>query len=164
MNRTKLFHLLPLLLLGVACQSAETESAGTTSTAADVEALTELVGQYDAAVNSGNLDGLMALFADDAVEMPPDEPVVIGKDAIRLRGEPNFAEYNDHVSSTVEDIQVSGDWAFQRMAYTESRTPKEGGDTTTVVGKWVLISQRQADGSWLIDTEIWNSDAPGNGD
>ena len=30
------------------------------------------------------------------------------------------------------------------MSYTEVLTPKEGGDTTTVVGKWVLICERQA--------------------
>jgi len=62
----------------------------------------------------------------------------------------------------VEDIQVSGDWAFLRLSFTDSITPKAGGETTANVGKWVLIFERQADGSWRIATEIWNSDAASN--
>ena len=154
--------LLPLILLGMACQSTETEQPARTSTAPDVEALRELVRQYDTGVNSNNLDDVMAFYADDAVQMPPDEPVVIGKEGIRSRGEPFYEINTDKLESKVEDIQVSGDWAFLQISYTESWTPKEGGDTTTDIGKWVLILKRQADGSWKIATEIWNRDAPLN--
>jgi uncharacterized protein (TIGR02246 family) len=147
-------------LLGIACKSTETEQAAATSTAADVEALKALVSQYDTAVNSNNLDDVMTLYVANAVQMPPDQPVVIGKEAIRSRFEPFYKNFTDQVSSTVEDIKVSGDCAFLRMSYTESWTPKEGGDTTTAVGQWVIIFQRQADGSWKIATEIWNRDAP----
>jgi uncharacterized protein (TIGR02246 family) len=152
--------LLPLILLGLACQSTETEQPATTSTTADVEALKALVSKYDTAVNSNNLNDVMAFYVDDAVQMPPDEPIVIGKAAIRSRGEPFYEINTDQLGSKVEDFQVSGDWAFLRISYTESWTPKEGGDTTTAVGQWVIILQRQADSSWKITTEIWNRDAP----
>ncbi len=120
--------------------------------------------QIDAAFNTSDLDGLVALYTSDTVQMPPEEPVVIGKEAIRSRGEPLFAESNYQLSSVVEDIQVSGDWAFLRMSYNMSSTPKDGGDTTTEVGKWVLFCQRQTDGSWKIANDTWNTDAPINRD
>ncbi|MHA2277182.1 MAG: YybH family protein [Candidatus Kariarchaeaceae archaeon] len=154
--------LLSFLLLGLACKSTETEQAVARSTAADVKALRELVRQIENAASSRNLDDVMVLYADDAVEMPPDRQIVIGKEAIRSWLKPIYENYTGQIDSKVEDIQVSGDWAFQRMSYTESWTPKEGGDTTTVIGKWVLILQRQTDGSWKIATEIWNRDAPLN--
>jgi uncharacterized protein (TIGR02246 family) len=154
--------LLPLIVLVVACQPAGTERFATTSTEADLEALRELVRQYDAGVNAGHLDGLVALYAADAVQMPPDEPVVVGQEAIRSRGESFFAQNTDEVRSAVEDVQVSGDWAFLRMSYTESWTPRGGGETTAVVGKWLLICRRQADGTWRITNEIWNEDKPRN--
>jgi len=160
MIRIIFLSLLSLTLLGAACQPAEIEPAATASTEADVEALSSLVRQYDAAVNSGNWDDYLAFYADDAVIMAPEQPVVIGKEAIRTWTETGFAEDDSQLSSTVEDVRVSGDWAFQRLSYQQSSTPKEGGDTTTGVGKWVIIWQRQADGSWRISTEIWNTDAP----
>ncbi len=159
--------LLPLLLLGMACQEAqepaEPAPAVAISTEADGEALRALIRQFDADFKAGNLDGVIALYADDAVQMPPNSPIVIGKDSLRS-GYEGFLEANTvEISSTVEDIQVSGDWAFLRLSFTDSITPKDGGDTTTGGGKWVLIFERQADRSWRIATEIWHSDAASNG-
>ncbi len=121
-----------------------------------------LIRQLDAEVNAGNLDGVMAFYADDAVQMPPDTPIFIGKEALHSGFEGFLAANTVELSSTVEDIRVSGDLAFLRLSYTQSVTPKDGGDTTTEVGKWVLLLARQVDGSWRITTEIWNSDAASN--
>ena len=154
--------ILILALCMLACQPAE-EPAEPVSTEADVEALRDMMRQIDAAINAGNLDGPMAFYADDAVQMPPNIPIFIGKEAIRSGLEEFLAANTVEQRSTVEDIRVSGDWAFLRLSYTMSITSKDGGDTTTEVGKWVLICQRQADGSWRIATEIWNTDAPSNG-
>jgi uncharacterized protein (TIGR02246 family) len=160
MMRISFLALLSVTLFGAACQPAEIEPAATASPEADIEALSSLVRQYDAAVNTGNVDDYLAFYAADAVMMAPEEPVVIGKETIRTFTETGFAEGDVQLSSTVEDVRVSGDWAFQRLSYQQSVTLKEGGDTTTDVGKWVIIWQRQADGSWKIASEIWNSDAP----
>jgi len=150
----------------MACQPAEEPAepapAATTSTEADDEALRELSRQGVAEFNAGNLDGLMALYADDAVHMPPNNPIIIGKDSLRSGFEEFLAANTSELSSTVEDIGVSGDWAFLRLSYTQSITPKDGGDTTQEVGKWVLILERQADDSWRITTDIWNADAASN--
>jgi uncharacterized protein (TIGR02246 family) len=150
----------------MACQPAEEPAepapAATTSTEADDEALRELSRQGVAEFNAGNLDGLMALYADDAVQMPPNNPIIIGKDSLRSGFEEFLAANTSELSSTVEDIGVSGGWAFLRLSYTQSITPKDGGDTTLEVGKWVLILERQADDSWRITTEIWNADAASN--
>ncbi len=158
--------LLPFLLLGMACQEAEEPAepapAATTSTETDVEAFRALIRQLDAEFNAGNLDGVMALYADDAVQMPPNNPIIIGKDSLRSGFEEFFAANTIELSGTVEDIGVSGDWAFLRLSYTQSITPKDGGDTTPEVGKWVLILERQADDSWRITTDIWNADAASN--
>ena len=89
--------LLPLLLLGMACQPAEEPAepapAATTSTEADDEALRALIRQFDADFKAGNLDGVIALYADDAVQMPPNSPIVIGKDSLRS-GYEGFLEAN----------------------------------------------------------------------
>ena len=116
--------------------------------------------RYDAAVYGPRLDYLMTFYADNAVLMPPNQPVVIGKEAIRSRFE--GIDFTGELSSKEEDLQVSGDWAFMRLSYTESVTPQAGGETTTEIGKWVVILQRGERGGWTIATEIWNADSPSN--
>ncbi len=115
----------------MACQGAEEPAepapAATTSTEADVEAFRELIRQLDAEVNAGNVDGFMAFYADDTVQMPPNNPIVIGKDSLRSGAEKFFAANINEIRSTVEDIRVSGDWAFMRLTYTASSTPKDDG-------------------------------------
>lgn len=155
--------LVALGAVGLVCatvQSQETAPGSTAERQSDVEAVRAVLQQYDDAADSGDVDGLVALYDEDGIDMPPDEPAVVGKDAIRARLERFFADYTDALRDTVEDVTVSGDWASIRCSYTESWTPRAGGDTTTVVGKSVIILKRHADGSWRITTVIWNSDAP----
>ena len=60
----------------------------------------------------------------------------------------------------VLEVRVAGDWAFARMTYTETLTPKAGGEPTEDSGRWLVIYERQPDGAWKIYLEIWNSDRP----
>ena len=130
------------------------------STEADMEAVRQLLSQVDETLTSGDLEGWMALWDDEGVELPPMQPALVGKEAIRAWDGEYMANNTTMVQSAVEDVQVAGDWAYLRDSYTESWTPKDGGDTTTVVGKSVFMLRRQADGSWKIYSLIWNADAP----
>ncbi len=128
---------------------------------ADEAALRELVRQGAEAMTSGDLDGVVALYTDDAIEMGQNRPAIFGKAAIRALEEAFFRRVNKaEVRTTVENIQVSGDLAVVRAGFTVTITPKSGGNTTTIVAKSVRICHRQADGSWKIDTLVWNMDGP----
>lgn len=130
------------------------------TTAADIAAIGVVVRELDEACSAGDVDRAMAQYADDAVEMPANEPVVVGKPAIRARTANNAEIYDDDLMSTVEDVQISGELAFARVRYAEAWTLKAARTTTSVVGKSVFVLRRQADGSWKIETLIWNFDAP----
>ena len=54
-----------------------------TQTEADVEVLHSVRETHDGAVNAGDLEAYLAVFAEDAVLMPPNEPPVVGKEATR---------------------------------------------------------------------------------
>ena len=142
-------------------ESAEPEpSVAVPSTEADEAALRQLIQALDDALIAGSVDDLLATYTADAVEMPNNEPVHTGREAIRARYEDFLGNNTDTISSTIDEIQVAGDWASVRLSYTESWTPKAGGDTTTVVGKTLAVCSRQTDGAWKIATIIWNSDSP----
>ena len=125
---------------------------------ADEAAIRELVRRTDETLTAGDVEAFVALFVDDGIEMPPDGPAQIGQDAIRSR-EGAFLGTNDtEVRTTVENIQIRGDLAVVRDSYTESWTPKDGGDSASAVGKGLMICHRQADGSWKLGILMWNSD------
>jgi len=128
-------------------------------TEADIEAIKNLTDEYDAAVNSGDLDSWVSLFTDDAVRMPPNSPALVGKDAIRSVMQSSFEKYTFDIKETAEEVIVCGDWAFVRGTYTYTITPKAGGEPgPRHIGKWVAFHKRQLDGSWKIYRNIWNSD------
>jgi len=155
------FFALVFVIALFGCQKESQEQAGseTISVEADVKALKEENRKYDEALSSGNLDDFVALFTDDAVRMPNNAPIMVGKNEIRSRREESFANNSFKYTSIVEDIKVSGDWAVLRGNYTIVITPKEGGADVTDVGKWIVVYQRQSDGSWKIYSEMWNLNA-----
>ena len=65
-------------------------------------------------------------------------------------------------ASTLEEaepvaIDGRGDLAFARGTY--SWTVRVGeGEPVSDTGKWLTIGRRQADGTWLLSQDIWNSD------
>lgn len=127
----------------------------------DITAINELYDQYCLWANTGDLDLFISLWADDAIKMDVDLPAIFGKENIRAHFKPGFEQFNLKCAICGEtEVQVSDDWAFSRGTYTLSLTPKEGGPTTYIDGKWLDILKRQADGSWKIYIDCLNYNAP----
>jgi ketosteroid isomerase-like protein len=60
---------------------------------------------------------------------------------------------------TTTDLRVSGDMARERGRYNLTvNVPGQGAMADS--GKYVVVWQRQADGSWLMESDVWNSDIP----
>ena len=141
-------------------ESEEKDDSETMSIEADVEALNWENRKYDDTYSSGDLDGFMALFTSDAVQMPNDAPIIVGRHAIRSRAKEGFANNTFKLTDTIEDIKVSGNWAYVRGNFTNITTPKDGGTDVTQEGKWIAVYQRQSNGTWKLYSEIWNNNAP----
>jgi len=155
------FFALVFVIALFGCQKESQEQAGSESISveADVKALKEEYRKYDEALSSGNLDDYVTLFTDDAVQMPNNAPINVGKNEIRSWTEEGFANKSFKFTGIVEDIKVSGDWAIVRGNYTIVITPKDGGADVTKVGKRIVVYQRQSDGSWKIYSVMWNFNA-----
>ncbi len=141
---------------GGACTPAAEQEVATTE--ADVEAINRERQTFRAALYSGDLDILMALWSEDGVVMPPNEPSVTGKEAIRSWTQNLFNQFVVQLTITSEQVEVFGDWAFVRTTYTTALTPKAGGEVVEESGKNIWIWKREADGSWKLAHNIWNLD------
>ncbi|MDH4198259.1 MAG: DUF4440 domain-containing protein [Candidatus Aminicenantes bacterium] len=129
---------------------------------ADVAAIKALLDEWTQLYNAGDFDRLMSLFyAENSVLMSPNEPVRKGKEAILL-GYQKASELNDeHVDGTVvEDVRVSGDLAVVRGIDTGTTTPRSGGEPVKYNLKWLIVFERQSDGTWKCIYEMWNDNNP----
>jgi len=161
-----LAFLAVLIALGPACRKKAPEAA--VGSAADAEAadMAAIKAQFDEFVrlyNAGEIDRIVSTFyADGAVQMPPNEPVRRGKEAIRL-GYLKTRELNEERidSSVVETVRVSGDIAFVWGTDVGATIPKSGGEPAPYRLKWLTVLERsRPDGGWKGICEIWNDAGP----
>lgn len=147
-----LLAMIPLAFLYMGCQ--------TSSIAGDVEALNRLQKQVDSAIIAGATERYVALITDDAVLMPPNGAPVIGKDAIRVWNQAMFKQFRIQSYSSVDDeVVVTGDWAFRRARVDWTVAATAGGEPARDSGKYIIIYKREADGSWRVARDIWNSNS-----
>jgi len=151
MKRTVLASLCVALTLS-AFQPAQAQ------TKTDATAIQTLADEWTAAWNAGDVAGLLVLYADDAVRMPPNGPTYSGKAAIEEAFTSFFEQFSGDLDWPTEEIIVAGDWAFHRGTFTADLTPLGEGEVMHVGGEVLVIFQRQPDGSWKAAREIWTDD------
>ena len=114
---------------------------------------------YEKAVANQDVDAVLEAYTSDASLLAPNAPLAKGRDAIRaiLQGfldagaqslELNTVELDDH-----------GDVVVEVGSYRLGIAPPDG-DPITDEGKYLQVFKRQADGSFRIAYDAFNSDLP----
>jgi len=151
---------LTSMLMFTACQTTPTPTPEPKrDVAADIAAINGLRNRFAAAYNSGDAAAAAACYADDAVVMLPNQPAIEGSQSIRAWLEASFKEGAAKIVHTPLEIQVAGDWAYERGNAVVTITPKSGKPTEESI-KYLVISKRQPDGSWKVYRDIDNSNNP----
>jgi uncharacterized protein (TIGR02246 family) len=132
------------VLLLAACERPKA-APGFTSRG-DIEAT---VDRYVAASNEGDAEALTALYADDAVLLPPDHEPIHGREAI---GEFWSQGTDTGLEVSTLRLEVDGDVAYLVGRYRLPATQQEEADS----GQYVLCLKRQPDGAWKLTADIWN--------
>jgi ketosteroid isomerase-like protein len=92
--------------------------------------------------------------------MPPNSPANAGREAIRAWSQAFLGAFRAAFALTVAEVQVAGDWAFERGGYDIALTPRAGGPPVQDHGKYMTIYRRPSEGPWRMARDIWNSDHP----
>ncbi len=127
----------------------------------DADAIQALSDEWVATANEGDIDGWVGIFADDAIVMAPDAPIVVGKQAIHdWVKEAFFDVFDITLDNSIVELDVADNWACVRLTSSFTGAPKDGGDTLHAVGKGVGVFRKQPDGAWKWASVIFNWDAP----
>ena len=135
-------------------------SAKPTDSAAFERQAKEDVRKFIPALNAGDTATILAQYAPDAEVMAPANPRAVGHDAIRELVTKLSAELKaGGVSIALNDddkAAASGDLGYHSGSY----VVKDAAGTVVDSGNYLAVMQRQADGSWLMIRDTWNSDRP----
>ena len=118
--------------------------------------------RYVEAINTNDVDQVLALVTDDVVFQHPGAPEIVGKDALRDW----IQAYLDAVSTSWVKIPigltVSEDLAAERYSYRGTDTDKASGAVSIDEGKGIIVFRREEDGEWRVCLDGWSSgSAPG---
>ena len=142
--------LLVAAVVVAACTQAEP-----VSTELDEQAITAVANEWTAAYSDGDMDALLALYTEDAVDIPPG-PISIGKAAIRQRHERGLVGLTANSSVIFDEVVVTGDWAFARGVYQATYTTVADGTQTQARNDNLWLFHRESDGSWRIARMMYN--------
>jgi uncharacterized protein (TIGR02246 family) len=147
-RRMKINIFISLLLFSCIASAADTT--------ATEQALRDLDAQWSAAAGAKDLEKTVSFYADDAVVLPPNEPMVTSKDGIRNLWK-GFLDSISDISwkPTRVEIAKSGDLAVLTGTY--EMTMKDG---TKDRGKYCEVWEKKADGKWKCGTDMFSSDLP----
>lgn len=139
------------LLVFAGCQQAPK------NTDADKTEIQDATRAWAVAYNAGDADGVMKLYAEDAVVMPPGHEPLFGRAAIReyIAGDSAAAKAAG-VTLTIEhgdSVGISGDIAWHTGLYSVSDASGARAD-----GGSYMEALQKTEGKWSIVRDIWNSD------
>jgi uncharacterized protein (TIGR02246 family) len=99
-----------------------------------------------------------AIFVEDGMLNPPNEPSVKGRAAIQAW----LSRFPPITAFKLENARIEGrdDLAYVLGTYTLTITPPGAPGPITDSGKFVEIRRRQADGRWLLVVDMFSSDLP----
>jgi len=148
------------ILMGVILLLAGPATVGKTADVeADIAAINEIWNKYSTALNTGNPDLWLSLWDENGIQGPPGTPAR-GKQVFEEGIRKMIEGFTFNMTIYTEEITVAGDWAYSWGTYKDSRTPKAGGETVYIDGKFLTILKRQPDGSWKQFRDCFNSNVP----
>ena len=124
----------------------------------DVEAIKKIWRNYGARLVAGDADGHMSQWLPDGIQLPPDGPINIGRDAIhaQLRDEMSRLDYTTVEVQPREIRMMSDTTAFSCGKCMMKFAPKATGEVTELDVKFLTILVKTPEGSWKIYRDCFN--------
>jgi uncharacterized protein (TIGR02246 family) len=168
-TRIGLLFVLVLFALSLACQTqtavdtnkGEGTATGADTRAADEAALRKLDDEWSRAAGAKDVEKTASYYTDDALVMPPNSPVLQGKDAARAMWKAMFNTpgFGGGWKATRAEVSRSGDLGWVTGSYEFSETDASGKPMTDK-GKYLEVWKKQADGAWKCVADMFNTDLP----
>jgi ketosteroid isomerase-like protein len=145
MMKIRNFAAFAMILVVVACAPAGSKPSPDLAAAAE---------KWQAALNSGDIEAIAALYTADAGLLPPNAEMQKGHDAVRASFGEMIAAGMKAKLDTTEAFE-SGDMGYRLGTYVLTAPDGAVVDRGKYIETW-----KNEGGAWKISNDIWNSDLP----
>jgi len=122
----------------------------------DMKAVKAVVKEYQDALNSNSLDGIVAVFDVDAVVLPPDAPAAAGHAAIREQYK-TITDPGTSIDITLEIQElILSDNVAHVWSLNYGKIKFDGGDENSIDSKSLMVLLKSMDG-WKVHRYMFNS-------
>jgi uncharacterized protein (TIGR02246 family) len=111
--------------------------------------------RFEQALNRGDAAAVAAMYTEDATLLPPGAEMVTGRQAVQSFWHGAYGSGLRNLSLDTVSFEAYGD-AGREIGRFTADAPGQGGRTTRVEGKYVVVWKRTAEG-WRLDADIWNT-------
>jgi uncharacterized protein (TIGR02246 family) len=115
----------------------------------DEQQIRELVSTWHAATRAGDVDTVLELMTEDVVFLLPGRPPMRKDEFASQSRLQQGKRARIESASEIQEIQVSGDWAFMWTKLSVVMTVPEGGAPSKRAGHTLTVLQR-VNGRWLL--------------
>jgi ketosteroid isomerase-like protein len=106
------------------------------------------------------LEPVLKFYAPDAVFLQPTGERISGAAALRNLFHNIMATFNSDLSLHSQNLETSGDLAYDSGDFQENLTIIATGAKITSKGSYIIIFKRQPNGSWQIVQHAWTGTPP----
>jgi ketosteroid isomerase-like protein len=141
------------------CNPQSTQAPAPPDTrAADEAAIRAASAEWAKGAAAKDLDKTLSYYADEASMFPPNSPIVTGSEARRKAWTELLAPTELVFSNAATKVEVarSGDLGYETGTFEESFRDAKG-DPVNVVGKYVVVWQKQSTGQWKAIVDVFNT-------
>lgn len=113
---------------------------------------------FAASINAGDVEGVAAVYAEDAVLLAPNLPPQKGRQAVRAFWKGFLDAYTPKFEVVSDTIEGRHDLAYNMGHYRFSAVPKaKGVPGVTDEGKFLVIVTKQPGGEWKVLYDMYSS-------
>jgi ketosteroid isomerase-like protein len=114
---------------------------------------------FVAAFNTKEVSKILDMYAENSVFMPPNEPIIRGKDALKHFYDELFNRQGaSDLRMDVAEVAGHGTLAYQSGTYEMALKPPTG-PAGRDRGKYLFVIRKMGNG-WKFHYTMWNSDLP----
>ena len=118
-----------------------------------------LLKAYEKALNTNDLESILALYGPSPVFMPQHEPALVGRDAVRAGYRQVFDTIKLNVAFDIHEIEIVGDTAWARTS-SAGRTRILGPGIEVAEGNNELFIFKRENGDWKIHRYLFSTTQP----
>ena len=116
----------------------------------DEQAIRQTLARYESALNSADTAAIVDLYTPDGVQMAPDAPAAVGRDAVTATYDDTFKAISLKLQFTVDEVKLLGRNVALLRSHSAGTITVNGTDQPAgpAAFKELFVLNKQANGQW----------------